>query len=269
MNRNEVIEFFQNLPKSEIDQFNKALELYRKNPKHNQGLMRRYNASGYTKSALQNLLYDLKQLYAIKDVEIRSKKTVNVPTSTPSATTATDINDIDVVHDDVTDDKQEVKFRDQYSFLQEEDCPNELKVLAADKITAYNNYKLAHEELQKAESGTIEISEEEKAVLAKNVTTYFEENEEIKAELVYYQENKKILGKHSIFAKLKFERIVENMSADDCFKFVKNTPSYISKKKTKIKDAVSEDKKKQFQNDIDNRNLMLSIVNKKLGLGGK
>ena len=232
--------------------------------------MRSYNASGYNKSALQNLLYDIKQLYSIKDVEIRAKKVINV-TFTEEQINAAQQSWNDGAEDKRKTLKQQVenKFRDEFSFLKEEDCPQELKVLATDKITAYNNYKEAHEKLQKVESGTVEISEEEKAVLAKNVTTYFEENEAIKAELDYYQKNKKILGKHSIFEKLKLERVVEKMSKDACFSFVKNTPPYISKKKAKLKEPVTEDKKKQLQNDIDKRNLMLSMVNKKLGLGDK
>src|SRR5690606_8218532 len=38
-----------------------------------------------------------------------------------------------------------VKFRDEWPFLSQPDCPPELKILAANKITAYHHYTRAHE----------------------------------------------------------------------------------------------------------------------------
>ena len=92
-------------------------------------------------------------------------------------------------------------FREQWSFLDEEGCPNELKILVADKITAYRNYTSAHRKLFSC------TSRQDCFATAKKVVENFLENRKILSELAYYKEHHTLLGKHPIFGEVK--RLVE------------------------------------------------------------
>jgi hypothetical protein len=84
-------------------------------------------------------------------------------------------------------------FRQQWPFLSSPTCPAELKVLAADKITAYHKYIELHEKLFSV------IDLEECFDTAKNLLENFKENRLITAEFDYYKEHGSVLGKHPVF----------------------------------------------------------------------
>lgn len=73
----------------------------------------------------------------------------------------------------------------------------ELKVLAADKISAWHNYVVLHEKLFDC------ISPTECFEIAKNLLENFMQNRSIFSEFAYYREHGRILGKHPIFAERK------------------------------------------------------------------
>jgi hypothetical protein len=104
------------------------------------------------------------------------------------------------------------RFRDDFPFLRDPDCPSELKILAADKITAHDKYLRAHERL--FDCTTLE----ECFSTAREAIDNFMENRAIFTELDYYREHRSILGKHRIFEylrrfrKLKNSNIVELMT---------------------------------------------------------
>lgn len=161
-----------------------------------------------------------------------------------------------------------LKFRDQYSFLKDVDCPDELKILAADKLTAFSNYQDCHQKLTDVKDGKLVLTADEEKNLAAAAVGWFEDGEEIKAELDYYQEHKTILGKHRIFARLAMQRKVDEMTPEKLNNFIAQTPSYISKKNKGIRETTDEQRKHDLNNDITERNEMLSLVNKKLGING-
>jgi hypothetical protein len=158
------------------------------------------------------------------------------------------------------------KFRDEYPFLNEPDCPNELKILVADKLTAYKAYQAAHEKLAQANAGIITLMEDEKLELAKTATESFARSEAIKAELDHYQEKKEVLGKDPIFRQLVLEREVAEMDNEACLKFINSTVSYVSRKNKAINDALSEDLKAKLQGELDARLEKLALVKKKAGV---
>lgn len=88
-------------------------------------------------------------------------------------------------------------FRENWPFLSDPACPPELKVLAADKITAYWNYVRAHEQLFDC------TSREEQWATVKMLMENYKENRAIIAEFVHYREHGHVLGKHPIFAEMK------------------------------------------------------------------
>ena len=89
------------------------------------------------------------------------------------------------------------RFREDWPFLQDPGCPNELKILAADKITAYRNYVSAHEQLDDC------TSPKECYAVAKKLIENYIENRKIHSELAYFKEHGNTLGKHPIFDELK------------------------------------------------------------------
>ncbi len=85
------------------------------------------------------------------------------------------------------------RFRDDFPFLRAPDCPPELKILAADKITVHGRYIRAHERL--FDCTTLD----ECYTTAREAIENFLENRAIFQELDYYREHGSILGKHRIF----------------------------------------------------------------------
>ncbi|WP_116787632.1 hypothetical protein [Flavobacterium psychrotrophum] len=158
------------------------------------------------------------------------------------------------------------KFRDEYPFLKDPECPSELKILATDKITTYNAYQEAHAKLAAFAAGTLQLTETEQLELAETATANFEASAAIKKELDHYLEHKEILGTHPVFIKLAIEREVEEMDADKCHKFINSTKPFISRNKSDMAAAVSEDVKAGLQAKLDLRLQKLALVKKKLGL---
>lgn len=102
-------------------------------------------------------------------------------------------------------------FRNDWQFLSNKDCPNELKILAADKITAYRNYVAAHELLFDC------ATQEDCFVTSKKVIENYIENRNIYSELTYYKEHDKILGKHWIFNETKRLAQLRNLPIKELF----------------------------------------------------
>lgn len=85
------------------------------------------------------------------------------------------------------------RFRQMYAFLADRDCPGELKVLAADKITTYWKIVELHDKLYSCHKN------EECLDVAFELVNTFIEDYEIKRELDYYKEHHGVLGRHRIF----------------------------------------------------------------------
>ncbi len=86
------------------------------------------------------------------------------------------------------------RFREDWPFLSEPDCPMELKALAADMITSWHDYVNAHEELFSCSTP------EECYEAAEKTIKNFSRNSSSRLEFQYYKEHRRILGKHPIFA---------------------------------------------------------------------
>jgi len=85
------------------------------------------------------------------------------------------------------------KLREDWPFLNDPTCPPELKILAANKITAYHEYTAAHAALFNCSN----INEQLQAV--KRCVENYIENRRIIAEFKYYKQHGNVLGKHPIF----------------------------------------------------------------------
>lgn len=87
--------------------------------------------------------------------------------------------------------KKIIGFRQKFPFLNEPDCPDELKILVADMFTAYGKYKEAIEKL----SDLREEETDEAARLCKTAVEEYLKNRDMWEELEYYKEHGTLLGK--------------------------------------------------------------------------
>jgi len=98
---------------------------------------------------------------------------------------------------EATSSAKKPSFREDWPFLALPDCPAELKILAANKITAYYNYVAAHAQLFDCNSI------EDMFATVKNCVENYIENRAIIKEFAYYKQHGHTLGIHPIFEELK------------------------------------------------------------------
>jgi hypothetical protein len=325
MNREAVLDFLRNLPENKSAQFNYAFELYRLSENANQMQIRSLNMSGFSDSALANLLYDLQKLHEITDTEIYDDQTkvitlnnlrclprfvLDMTQDDLEAWAHTDCVGVGVGLDEIIDiaieegnefvaailcteqvailkaqknnlpendlskndipnlDISDKPVREEFPFLANADCPDEFKILIADKLTSYNLYKETKERVSAPDAEKV-YGSEELARLAKIIVESFDDNQKIYAELNHYKETGEILGKHSIFRKVAMQREIDAMTQKQLMAFVNSSSKYFSDNKTQL--AVAEkakdaDKIAVIKNRVQLREEKLALVNKKLGI---
>lgn len=94
-------------------------------------------------------------------------------------------------------DRPTRSFREDWPFLSRPDCPPELKILAADKITAWTNFAREHEKLFDC------VTPEQCLEHAKNCVFYYQQNRKIFSEFAHYQDTGHVLGKHPVFGEVR------------------------------------------------------------------
>lgn len=94
-------------------------------------------------------------------------------------------------------DRPARSFREDWPFLSRPDCPPELKILAADKITAWTNFAREHEKLFDC------VTPEQCLERAKNCVFYYQQNRKIFSEFAHYQDTGHVLGKHPVFGEVR------------------------------------------------------------------
>ena len=91
-------------------------------------------------------------------------------------------------------------FREDWPFLSKPDCPPELKILAADKITAWSNFAREHENLFACRTP------EQCLETAKKCVFFYRQNRKIFSEFAHYRETGQVLGKHPVFGEVRRSR---------------------------------------------------------------
>lgn len=302
--RERVLAFLSIPPKPDYEKYNKAYQLYRESEGKDYNQERVYN-QGFTDNNLKNLLYDLQKINSISDLEIANAQMevaeaaeidVDAKIIDPNTGKAemkggkeggqegapANLEGTDLTGDGTgtaeptfvpapTSDER-AKLRDDFPFLNDANCPDELKVLVADKVTAYKAYVKGQSDLVKHTNGDLALEEDEAKNLAAKVVENFEKNREIYEELNYYKEHGKILGKHPIFATLTLEREVAEMSTEECFKYLNSSKKFISVKQTALEELVAK-KPKGYQAKmtvltlaIEARKEKVSLVKKHMGI---
>ncbi len=123
--------------------------------------------------------------------------------------------------------KKTIKLREQFPFLREKDCPDILKLLVNEMITAYEKYKAGRSQLFNS------LTAEEEALLSRDIVDNFIENKEAFAELEHYKNNGQILGAHPIFEAQKIKEELDALNAEE-----------LSLKASALRKNISTNKKK-------------------------
>ncbi len=150
-------------------------------------------------------------------------------------------------------------FREEWPFLKEPDCPPELKILAADKITAYHEYVSGHERL----FGCTTL--EECYETAKKVVENYRQNRKILSEFAYYREHRKCLGKHEVFASMKRLEKLRGMSVVELVKRQRNLAGAIWRIRSEIRKGDKPHLLAEREARLKEKELELSEVNRLIG----
>ena len=164
-------------------------------------------------------------------------KTIRKPTSTAQSTA-------------------QPKFRERYSFLNDKNCPYELKVLAADKITAWHNYTELHKKLFSV------TNNDEALKIARELVENYKENRLIHEELDYYAKHKHILGKHRIFARLEKFKHLQKLNILELYQKKKRLEHNIWRLKSEIKKGNKPELYLKRMTAIDEKKSELAEINK-------
>ncbi|MGJ1228835.1 hypothetical protein ACR78H_25125 [Sphingobacterium siyangense] len=103
--------------------------------------------------------------------------------------------------------KPKKTLRDQYPFLADADCPPQLKILAADKITAYNKVVEYYDRLQSSSTEAQQLHN------VSSLVHWYKRNNEIKREFNHYRDNKTLLGEHTIFEEYNSLQDLQSLNA--------------------------------------------------------
>jgi hypothetical protein len=122
-----------------------------------------------------------------------------------------------------------VKLREEYPFLNDPKCPDELKILVADKITAHKNYCDAHSQL----SGC--TNDEDLFLTSRDVVENYLDNKLIFEELNHYKKTGKLLMEHPIFEDRKRDAEIKQLNISELIKLKKNLEMNIWRNENKIK----------------------------------
>lgn len=155
-----------------------------------------------------------------------------------------------------TEVKQGLKLRDEFPFLSEEDCPDEFKILVADKFTALQKFIDARAQLKALQ----EDPEADFYEIAAEAIDNFELNLEIYDELNYYKEHKEILGHHPIFAKMLREQSVTAMDDATAKDRQKNLRTYVSRDSKKLLNMEDGEAKDKFAAKLDGFKEELALI---------
>lgn len=114
-------------------------------------------------------------------------------------------------------------FREEWTFLSKPDCPPELKILAADKITAWSEFSRAHEALFDC------LTPEQCLETAKRCVFFYHQNRKIFSEFAHYRETGQILGKHPVFTESRRFREMQTAGPWELMRRQHNLRSAVSR----------------------------------------
>lgn len=158
--------------------------------------------------------------------------------------------------------KSGFKLITMYPFLDDDDCPNELKILVSDKMKAYRGFVAGSEHLSAILKGTDPaVTNEELYNLGGQLIEQWQLNEQIHEELTYYAEHKEILGNHPLLQELALKQGIADMDNTAANKRLKQVRTNITNNSKKLENARDEKAKAETQSRIDKYKIEEQLLN--------
>lgn len=260
--KDTVLTFLRHLPAKREDRFNQAFALLRKTPGANQALISSYNMLGATESNINNILYDLKKYNGITEVMIRATpkvtKTIVLDQTDPSSQTLVPTTE---------EEKKKTSLREQFPFLNDKDCPNELHIVTGLLIASYGRYQEHMSKINQFKAKEIELTEAEDLALTEAAQAEFMNNEALFRELEHYKEHKALLAEHPALKEHKWTQQYKEMDMATKVNYKKNAESYYSKNnKVLEKPEVPQERKEQILKNFEERKFIVGLIDKELNV---
>jgi hypothetical protein len=260
--KTEILKFL-----NEDRSFDKGRELYMKHG-NKMGFKRVLNSRPADKELHETLLHELAQMAEIdnKLFHMIMNRPVMVIKAQVDEEPVEEIKDV-VPDPALVEEKKKVvtgmkavlKLREEFPFLNEANCPEEFKILVADKYSSFIRFKEGHEDLFKAENEDDLLTADIKTV--ENVL----ENQSIWDELDHYNKTGEILGKHAIFTREDLRAKYMAMAIPDLILARENCKKRISALNTEIAKNAKPEKLHDKQENLKAKEDELNILNKLLG----
>jgi len=137
--------------------------------------------------------------------------------------------------------------RAEFAFLDDSECPVQLKALISDKITANRRYIAAHDQLFNC------TSKAEEFATVKELVENMIENRKIYEELKYYQDHRTILGIHPIFTEFNELKEIDELSAIE----LAEKKQKLDRNIWRVKDEIEKNKKPHLRIEREARRAKL------------
>lgn len=123
------------------------------------------------------------------------------------------------------------RLRERYPFLNDRDCPDVLKVLVADLITAYHSYTGSHSALTAMPDDRADADTEQ---LARDTVESYLRHREIREELDYYRDHGQILGKAAAIREIETAEETASLSDLDLARKLHSAKVQLNKCRKKL-----------------------------------
>jgi len=221
--KTEILNIIKHPTLDNPEKFNQLFDFYKKNPSKDRNFESNFNRLGFTEHQFSKLIYEVKKVYKISDLELvqhvfSEKVIIDFTDEQIDSLDSAKGKDDKILKSYNTEQKEnantetqnkEVPIRQEFPFLNQEDCPEEFKILVNDKITAYHKMVAGRGALDDPNT-----PEEQRAEIAQSVADADMLNSLIYDELKHYQDTGEVLGNHEIFATHNLKKAIENMTAE-------------------------------------------------------
>lgn len=283
MNKNLVLALICSTELDQSEKFNKLFDLYRNHPNTNTGYVAMYNKKGFSERTLSDLIYEVKKIYSITDVdialyepspEVKSEdktdtflKDISVADPKVIVGNSTDKKEDYVYEDGIGSDLKKVNLREDFPFLNQADCPQEFHTAVGVMISAWYRHKEAHEKLLKISQKEIQATPDEITALTKESLESFAENRAIWETLTQYQATGKILNIHNLFERLFRFQELDEKTPQEMHTFLNSAKAFFTKKKKELE--ANPDRKEAIQKAVALRQEEVNYITAKMNKQGE
>jgi len=165
--------------------------------------------------------------------------------------------------------KTQIKLRDEFPFLNADNCPEEFYILVGKKFNYYDALVTAHAHLLvhiediNQDASPINMTDEEVSEMALKAVENFEVNHAIWKELNHYKATGEILGEHPIFIERKLKESVEALNVETGTKRISNLENYIRRDNKNAEKAKTDTEKDKYLQKVVGWEVELNMIKTK------